>query len=181
MDPMTPGRASRFLLLVGFQLLFLATGAYSVTPQAQSPVRHSSSSSHTRPIKRTWRTGPASMPLETEIVPPHPSSVPPPAKARVLSIQKEQKAKSEEKTGASAAPTLTATRESTTSSKPEVRTIDESRSPDYVDPEKRALDELSQLRANPQARQAFYDNLRHTVDRVRAGEENKNANNLPTR
>jgi hypothetical protein len=41
----------------------------------------------------------------------------------------------------------------------------------YVDPEKRARGELNCLRDNPDARQAFYADLRRTVERVRAGEK----------
>jgi hypothetical protein len=37
------------------------------------------------------------------------------------------------------------------------------------------------LRAHPDARQAFYDDLRHTVEQVRAGEKDGNDNKLSTR
>jgi len=117
------------------------------------------------------------MPLETEVVPPHPLSVPPPVRAQTLSVQREQKAKEgEEPAGRpSAGSTLAATRTSAVPFKSVVTTIDESRYySGHVDPEKRALEELNRLRANPGARQAFYEDLRHTVEHVRAGEKDEN-------
>lgn len=174
---MTPGRASSFLILLGAELCLLATGPYSVTPQARAPVHSSSPSSHSKTMKRTWRSGPASMPLETEVVPPHPSSAPPTVRPQKLSVQGDQKAKVEEEPvrRSSAGQTLEATRTSAAPLKPEVTTVDESRHYRvYVDPEKRAVDELTRLRANPGARQAFYEDLRHTVEKVRAGEKDEN-------
>ena len=35
------------------------------------------------------------------------------------------------------------------------------------------MDEMTRLRANPGARQAFYEDLRGTVERVRAGEKDQ--------
>jgi hypothetical protein len=70
--------------------------------------------------------------------------------------------------------TLAATRTTAATFKSGVTTNGESRHDSgYVDPEKRTLDELNRLRGNPGARQAFYDDLRHTVEQVRAGENQK--------
>jgi hypothetical protein len=41
----------------------------------------------------------------------------------------------------------------------------------HTDPEARARDELRCLRNDPSLRQAFYDDLRRNVERVRRGEE----------
>jgi len=129
-------------------------------------------------MKRTWRTGPASMPLETEVVPPRPSPVPPAVRAQTLSVQGEQKAKMGEEPARrpSTGSTLAAMRTTAVPSKPVVTTNNESRHDSgYVSPERRALDELNHLRANPGARQAFYDDLRHTVEQIRAGGKDENA------
>jgi hypothetical protein len=134
-------------------------------------------------MKRTWRTGPASMPLETEVVPPHPSPVPPAVRAQTLSVQGEQKAKTGEEPARrpSAGSTLAAMRTTAAPLKSVVTTNNESRHDSgYVDPEKRALDELTHLRANPGSRQAFYDDLRHTVEQIRAGGKDENAKNPAT-
>ena len=174
MDRVTPGGASGFLILAGVDLCLLASGALSSTPKGRTTVHSSSASSHTRTIKRTWRTGPASMPLETEVVPPHPSSVPPPAKALTLSVPGERKGGVEPGGRPSAGSTLGATPTSAAPFESDVSTNDESHNNSvYVDPEKRALSELSSLRANPGARQAFYEDLRRTVERVRAGEKDQ--------
>ena len=178
MAPMTPGRASGFLILAGAELCLLATGAYSVTPQARTPVHPSPPSSHTRPIKRTWRTGPASMPLDTEVVPPHPSLCAPDRKAPNAQRAGRTESKDGERSREEALcrfDSCCAAHASAAAFKPEVTTIDESRHySDYVDPEKRARDEMTRLRTNPGARQAFYEDLRHTVEQVRTGENDGN-------
>ena len=178
MAPITSGRAPDLLILVGAGLCLLATGSYSVTPQARAPVHPSSPSSHVRTMKRTWRTGPASMLPETEVVPARPSPVPPAVRAQTLSVQGEQKAKRGEELerGRPAGSTLAAMRTTAAPLKSVVTTNNESRRDSgYVDPEKRALDELNRLRANPGARQAFYDDLRHTVEQIHAGGKDENA------
>jgi hypothetical protein len=141
------------------------------------------------------------MPLDTEVVPPHGSPVPPILRPQTLIAQGKEKAQVQEEPAKrpSASSTLAATRRpaarfkpafassnvavrsnsatpaSAAPIKPEVTTIDESRNQSsYVDPEKRALDEMTRIRASSGARQAFYEDLRHTVEQVRAGEKVEN-------
>ena len=73
-----------------------------------------------------------------------------------------------------AGPTIAAPRTSTAPLKSEVAALGESHSNSgYVDPEKRALDELNCLLTHPEARQAFYEGLRRTVEQVRVGEKDE--------
>jgi hypothetical protein len=112
------------------------------------------------------------MPPETEVVPPHPSSVPPPVRAVTLNVQGGQKGMMGVAPGSRPSADSTLAARSAAPFKSAVATIDETHSyPSYVDPEKRARGELNCLRDDPGARQAFYEDLRRTVERVRAGEK----------
>ncbi|MGD0221125.1 MAG: hypothetical protein ABSF71_02210 [Terriglobia bacterium] len=165
---MTPGSVSGYMILAGAELCLLAAGAFSDTPQAQSYPHPSPPSTHARTLKRTWRTGPATTPPDTEVVPPHPSSVPPPIRGLTLSVEGEQKSGEAPGVRPSAGSTLATKRTSPAPIKPVPAKNDKPDS-SYVDPEKRARDEMNCLSTNPKARQAFYDDLRRTVEQVRAG------------
>lgn len=165
---MTPRSVSVHLILAGAELWFLAAGAYSDTQQAPSHSHPSSPSTHARTLKRTWRTGPATTPPDTEVVPPHPSSVPPAIRGLTFRVAGEKKSGGTPEGKPPADSTLTAKRTSAPPAKP-VATTSVKSDLDYVGPEKRARDEMNCLSTNPKARQAFYDDLRRTVEQVRAG------------
>ncbi len=176
MARLAPGGASNFRILAGMGLFLMTSVGFSGAPQTQTPLRPASSASHARAKRPTWQTGPAWILPETEVVPSHRSSVPPPLRAQTLSVQGERKGNVRGKTGdmLPAGSTLAVNRTTAAPHKSEVTTVDESAYPSaYVDPEKRAQGELNCLRSNYAARQAFYEYLRHTVERVRAGEVEK--------
>jgi len=77
MAPLTPRRVFALLMLIGVALCIVDILQIPASAQTTSQHNPSASVSHTRAIKRTWQTGPASMPLQTEVVPPHPASIPP--------------------------------------------------------------------------------------------------------
>ena len=175
MAPATPTSSSRFVILVVAELCLLATWAYSTTPPTRPLVHSSSPSAHTKTRKHTWHNGPASMPPDTEILGSHPPLVPPRVRDLPLSSQGEQKGGAEPQGKPSTAPTLAATRTPAAPLKPEVTPNSELRQDvGCVAPQKSALGEMDCLRAHPDARQAFYDDLRRTVDQVRAGERDDN-------
>ena len=169
MPPVMLRRVSGFPVLAGAAMCLLATSATSVSPETHPSSRPSPPAAHTRTIKRTWQTGPATMPLETEVVPPHPSSAPPAIRVQAFGMQGEKVEKAGGDTAAGSHPgsTLVATRASTTLIKPENRVREQSQS-SPVDPQRRERDDLSRLRTDPGARQAFYEDLRRTAEAVRA-------------
>jgi len=178
MAPVTLGRTTGLLALVGAGFCILASGPRSATPQFQSSARSSQPSRQTRTIKRTWQNRPASMPLETEVVPPHPSPIPPIVRDQALGIHSELKANVGDQPAnrPSAGSTVAATRKAAAPLKTQVTTTEGSdANSEHVNADRRALDDLQGLRADPGARQAFYEDLRRTVEQVRAGEKHKAA------
>jgi len=177
MPRINTGRACNILHFVIAGSCLLATPALSVTLPARPIAAPSPNSSHSRPLKRTWRNGPASMPLDTEIVPPHPSLVPPRVRAHLASLQEEQNAKMGTESGQAAPLTLAISRTAFVPFKPAAKTIEPSpHSPASFDPEQQAVDDLNQLRADPKARQAFYKDLIHIVEQVRIQPSNPKTN-----
>ena len=147
----------------------------------------------TQPVKPTWHGGPASTPLQAEAVPP-PPAVRPPAKSLILGPQK-QRNKAATTVGSppagSVSPASSTSRTSnalarpvsapTPAAAPPLGALERSagsgaqgaKPRDYTDsPDPEALrirDELERLRRDSEARRTFYDDLRRTVERVRAG------------
>ena len=122
-------------------------------------------------IKRTWHSGPATTPPQTEVVLP-PRDVPPPAKSQILGGQAEgEKAACEKPAGATSADS--GLRPSSPSARvpaiaPNAVLRDDS---DAAIPEtQRIRVELERLRNDVGARRAFYDELRRTVEQARAGQ-----------
>ncbi len=176
MAPATPGSSSGFLILVAAECL-LATCVYSTTAPTRPLVHSSTSSGHASTTrKHTWHNGPASMPPETEILGPHPPSVPPRVRDLPLSSQGEPKGGAEPQGKPSTASTLAATRTSGAPLKQEITPNNKPhRDVGCADPQKSALSEMDCLRTHPASRQAFYDDLRRTMQQVRAGETDENA------
>ena len=183
-------------------LVFLRAATVPVTPQQGSsahtsvPSKHSKArkrhhvtkhyqaSMHTpatthahaavpsRTVRRTWQSGPASSPLETEVIPSRPPAAPPrtgalpgaQAKPKLPAVTNRPAApgvgSAHVTAGTPAAAIVQAT--STNPPQPEI-----SNSPD---PEaQRINDEFAGLRKDEAARRAFYNDMLKTVERVRAG------------
>ena len=123
-------------------------------------------------IKRTWHSGPATTPPQTEVVLP-PREVPPPAKSQMLGGQAEGKeAASEKPAGATSADS--GLRPSSPSARvpaiaPNALLGDDSNA--AIPETQRIRVELERLRDDAGARRAFYDELRRTVEQVRAGQQ----------
>jgi hypothetical protein len=165
---------SRCLILFTCALCFLATFAFAET--LQSRPHRSSPAVHTRTLKRTWRTGPASTPPDTEVLPSHPASIPPALRGTTLSAEQERKAGEAQGARPEAGSDLAAKRLPAVAEKT-ASTRTATPISLYVDQEKRARDEMNCLSTNALARQAFYDELRRTVDQARAGQTEMNEKN----
>ena len=140
--------------------------------QTHKPV----ASKHASPIKRTWQSGPASLPPVTEVIPARPAASPPRVSAARDSHTKVTALASANQHRTPAThPVRTATlaTAATVQPAPKVNT----NQPDAaaaVDPEaQRVQDEFARLRADAVARRAFYDDLLRTVERVRAGTQSE--------
>ena len=124
------------------------------------------------PAKPTWHGGPASTPPEPEAVPP-PPAVRPPAKSLILGSQKERNKLASATPVASPPVGSVPSKTSTTGSNDGLARAVNAKPHDYTgspDPEAlRVRDELKRLRDDSEARRNFYDDLRRTVERVRAG------------
>ena len=126
--------------------------------------------------KHAWRSGPATTPPQTEVVPPPPEA-PPPAKSPLLPGQAEGKKPAVTKPSdiAPAASGLlprhpSASANETASTANAVLRDDSNAS----NPESQRIRvELYRLRDNAGARRAFYEELRRTVEQVRAGQQNE--------
>lgn len=186
MPPVLRGCASGLLILAGESLCLLVIGAFTGTSQTHAPAHPAKPAAPVSAIKRRWQTGPADMPLVTEVIPSRGSPTPPsvrgmapkaktdapaPPVVSTLSLHaginsKDKPMSGHPKTlyprtpvpGARAAPALPETR---------ITITDESHS---VDPERQALSDLTQIRTDSATRQAFYQHLLHTVQQVRAAE-----------
>ena len=126
------------------------------------------------PIKRTWHSGPATTPPQTEVVLP-PRDVPPPAKSHILGGQaEEKKPASGNPAGATSAdlglqPSSPSAR--VPASLPHAVLRDDSNAP--ITETQHIRVELERLRDDAGARRAFYDELRRTVEQVRAGQRDE--------
>jgi hypothetical protein len=155
---------------VGLVLCLLGTVALEGVPRKTSVARPVLPPAHAKAIKRTWHSAPATMPPEVEVVPPR-SPFPPSVTLRGSSLDIGQKAAGL-KAGVPVrgAPALAvnparAVQAGNAAVGPERAGMSQ------ADPETRARDELRNLRDDPSSRQAFYDDLRRNVDRVRRGEQ----------
>ena len=164
MPHVTRGRVLGFLVPTFAGLCFLAAMAFSETPPAPSPGRTSASLKNTKPKRARWHNGPASMPPDTEVVPPHGSSSPPPVRAVTQSVQDERLG-----TGKASGPSLAGRGTAAALPKP-IPTRSEP-SDHSFDPATRAQNELNCLRTNSDAREAYYEDLRRTVEEVRTGDK----------
>jgi hypothetical protein len=170
MAPLTPRRVFALLMLIGVALCIVDILQIPASAQTTSQHNPSASVSHTRAIKRTWQTGPASMPLQTEVVPPHPASIPPIIRGQAPATPEGKRAAG--LAGNLSGSALAATRTPAGRRYNEVTQGKQARpSAPYVDPDKKALEDLRQLREDTDARRAFYENLRRTVQQVRSGEK----------
>ena len=162
--------ASLGLVIMGFALSQPGSQALPA-----SAARHRAPGLRSRtPLKRTWHSGPASTPPQTEIV-PSPPPLPSPAQPSDLGSEDEQSAPAPEPQGEAAAPvsepSSAVAAEPAGDATPAV--------PERV----RVRDELKRLRTDADARRAFYDDLRGTVERVRSGthDQDPSENNSGTR
>jgi len=191
MPPVLRGCASGLLILAGEGLCLLAIGAFSGSSQAQAPSHPVKPPAPVRIVKRRWQTGPASMPLETEVVPSRPSPAPPKIrtqtpKARTDTVAPALSAANVPGSGIEpkgradinssrtlyAGANLPMAHPVAASAQPHITIEDESH-PAHADPERQALSDLARIRANTQVRQAFYEDLRRTVEEVRIRDREK--------
>jgi len=111
--------------------------------------------------KHTWHSGPATTPPQTEMV-PLPPEAPPPAKSHLRGEKQDEKR-----------PAVVKPSSSMPASAPETVHQDDSPAPEA----QRIRLELNHLREDSGARRAFYDELRQTVERVRAGQRDDDSQN----
>ena len=155
----------------GSALCLLGTMALAGMSRKATVARPVNPPVHARAIKRTWPNRPATMPLEVEAVPPH-SSFPPSVKSQAISSEAARKAAAGLQAGVPArtAPPLAAN--PSLAVQPGSAAVSSARAAmSYTDPEARARDELRCLHNDASSRQAFYNDLRRNVERVRRGEE----------
>jgi hypothetical protein len=172
--------ASTWLALAGAGLYLLGPATAFAAPQEGSHARPPTLSRRAGSAKSTWHSGPASTPPQTEVVLP-PREAPPPAKSLLLTGQAEGKKSAVSKPSVvTPAGSGFLTRQPSAAAPvpaPTSNTVlrDDSNAPD---PEaQRIRDELNRLRNDAGARRAFYEELRRTVEQVRAGrlaEDSKN-------
>lgn len=183
MAAVTPGGAFILLILAGAELCFLGMGASSATQLGQVPGHSAQHSSHAKTRKPAWHNGPASTPPETEVVGRLPPAVPPRVGVLPLDAQGLRNGGAESGAVILAGPTRAATRASAPLLYPQVADQSGSRSvPSCVDGDEGARGELQCLHTHPDARQAFYDDLRRTVERVRIDDQDGGERNpaIPT-
>jgi hypothetical protein len=157
----------------GLALCLLGTVALEGMPRKATVARPVNPPAHARAIKRTWHNGPATMPLEVEVVPPH-SSFPPSVTKQAIRSEGGQKAAVGLQAGVPmrAVSVLAAKPGPALAVQTGIATVSTARAGmSHTDPEVRARDELRCLGNDPSSRQAFYDDLRRNVERVRRGEE----------
>ena len=148
-------------------------GASQQVPRAHTYVP----AKHAKAMKRTWHTGPASTPPETEIIPSSPPAAPP--RIAVL-FDSPAKPKESGAVNPHAGPHALSVRSSTATPAASVEQVPEANTDqpyasNSPDPEaQRIQDEFVRLRQDAAARRAFYDDLLGTVERVRAGMREEN-------
>src|SRR5208337_2887308 len=175
--------ASTYLAFAAAGLYLLGVATPLGAPQEGSSVPPPSLSRRADSTKPTWHSGPASTPPQTELVLP-PSKAPPPAKSPLLGAQVEGKKPTVTKpravtpAGSGFATRRTPAAAHALTSVPNANPYDDS---NPADPEaQRIQDELSRLRDDAGARSAFYDELRRTVEQVRAGQRDEDSKNPPS-
>ena len=166
--PLRPVRYSIWLMLAGTVLW----GAGSADPQAVSQngpdAGNASHHRHSHSVRRSWHSGPASTPPQTEVIPAPPPDVAP-ATSPLLGWQREEENTANRRTNSLDEPTVTtsetyrAVRERSPGLKMGEH-VDSKR----PDPERLIRDELRRVRQDTEARRAFYDDLLGTVHSVRA-------------
>ena len=175
--------ASTCLAFAVAGLYFLGIATPLGAPQEGSNLPPPKLSRRPDSTKPAWPSGPASTPPQTEVVLP-PSQAPPPAKSPLLGAQVEGKKPAVTKpravtpaaSGFATRRTPAAAHELTPT--PNANPYDDS---NPRDPEaQRIQDELSRLRDDAGARSAFYDELRRTVEQVRAGLREEDSKNPPS-
>jgi hypothetical protein len=128
--------------------------------------------------KPTWHSGPASTPPDTEIVPPPPPN--PPPVTTILESQEERAATTMTGRGAASSvdSVLAGNRASAVANRPTPAVNAGLHGYSNVsDPETlRIREDLKRLQDDTEARRVFYDELRHTVERVRAGMSDETRN-----
>lgn len=141
----------------------------STRPKATKPATH-------RAIKRTWHSGPASTPPETEAVPSRPPAAPP----RVATtfdpgaIQKKPASRNAHTVAPASSIRVAKVLPAAPAGQAPRANADQPDASNAADPEaQRVQDEFARLREDAGARRAFYDDLLGTVERVRAGVRNE--------
>ena len=171
---------STWLAFAGAGLYLLGPAALLAAPQERSDARPPTLSRRVHSTKPTWHSGPASTPPQTELVLP-PREAPPPAKSALLTGQAEAKTPAVmEPSAVTHAGSGFLTRHPSAAAHEPASTADIIRHNDsnVSDPEaQRIRDELNRLRNDAGARRAFYDELRRTVERVRAGLPDEDSQN----
>ena len=143
----------------------------SASTSSTSAAHNSAASSQKRAKRPAWHNGPASMPPDTEIVPPRPSSVPPTLKTLTPPEQTTETVHDGAGSSASPQPRSVTTRAPAGAAKPGLpMTTGGSADSGCRDLARGSLAALHCLRIDPSAREAFYDELRRTVQEVRAGD-----------
>jgi hypothetical protein len=168
MIPLLRAVASPYLLVIGLGLSL--AGSVSPLAAAQGEPSRRTATRRTRVLKRTWRGLPASTPPQTEVVPLAPL---PPAPAGSPSLdspdEQPQAATAYEPVAAADGPNAAAEQAPTDAVNP----------PSHSNPAAgerlRTREELERLRHDADARRSFYDDLRRTVDLVRAGARNEDS------
>ena len=133
-------------------------------------------------LQRTWQNGPATTPPEVEMVPRR-AAFPPVVHSSITGSVEQGRALPPARSAEAAepgrqyaargtpSPIRSVTPYGRASAKRVVATVGDSRTkPTPPDPVARARADLTCLRDDPKARQAFYDELRRTAERVHAGE-----------
>ena len=152
-------------------LVFLGSATLRGAPQAGVRARPSPPSQRLKAMKYTWHSGPASSPLETEFVPPSPSSAPPVTSPILKSYTERKMPMATNSEAELPAGSVRATNDipAVAHAQASAANADQPDTPDSPATEaQRVQDELKRLRDDSKARQAFYDDLRRTVQEVRA-------------
>jgi len=152
-------------------LFFLGAATLRGAPQPGPRARPSAPSRRLKATKPTWHSGPASSPLETEFVPPSPPPAPPVTSPILDSYARRKMSAAANPQAAPSARAVRATNGTPAAAVAQASTANADQ-PGYSDspaPEaQRIQDELKRLHDDREARQAFYDDLRRTVQEVRA-------------
>ena len=150
--------------------LLLAVSAPPLAASAEVSSR-GTARRRTRVLKRTWHGLPASTPPQTEVVPLAPL---PPAPADLHSLDlPDEPMQTAAEAGQDAQPAVVRQAKAETE---QAFTEADSPEPNRLERERvRTREELERLRHDPDARRSFYDDLRRTVEVIRAGARNEDS------